>query len=399
VNATFATLGVDRARGLDRRGLGALTLGHLGADFCQGAVPALLPFLVHERGLSYSAASALVLVMTATSSLLQPLFGHVADRRGLPWMAPAALVVAAGGIALAALATAYPALVAGVALSGLGVGAFHPEAARRAHHAGGERRATGMSLFSVGGNAGFALAPAVVTPLVLTGGIPAAALAAAVPLAAAVALAATIPHLLALPAAVVNRGSAGAGEDRWGPFALVAGVAAARSGVYFALQAFLPAFLIAHLAMGAGESNAALTVLLAAGAVGTLVGGRLADTVGPRPVLVGCLAALPPLLAGFLVAGPAAAFVLAALVGFVCVGNFTVTVVLGQELLPQRLGVASGVTLGAAMGVGGLVAAALRPLADRAGLVAVMVVVALLPLPGLALALALSRARLVPAAR
>jgi FSR family fosmidomycin resistance protein-like MFS transporter len=88
VNATIAPVSVRRAPGLDRRGLGALALGHLGADLCQGTIPALLPFLVHQRGLSYSAASALVLVMTATSSLLQPLFGHVADRRGLPSMAP-----------------------------------------------------------------------------------------------------------------------------------------------------------------------------------------------------------------------------------------------------------------------------------------------------------------------
>jgi FSR family fosmidomycin resistance protein-like MFS transporter len=182
------------------------------------------------------------------------------------------------------------------------------------------------------------------------GGISAAALAAAVPLAARLRSRDHRAPARASRRARRRQGARRRGRGPLGPFALVAGIAAARSGVYFALQAFLPAFLIAHLAMSAGASNAALTVLLAAGAVGTLVGGRLADTVGRRPVLVGCLAALPPLLAGFLVAGPAAAFVLAALIGFVCVGNFTVTVVLGQELLPQRLGVASGVTLGAGHG-------------------------------------------------
>jgi MFS transporter, FSR family, fosmidomycin resistance protein len=72
--------------------------------------------------------------------------------------------------------------------------------------------------------------------------------------------------------------------------------------------------------------------------------------------------------------------------------SFAVTVVLGQEYLPHRLGIASGVMLGTAIGVGGVAAVLLGALADAAGLTAVMWTIAVLPIPALLLALSLPRA-------
>ena len=105
-----------------------LATGHLWADFLQGAVPALLPFLIAERGYSYAAAGALVLASSIGSSLIQPLFGVVSDRLGLPWLMPAGLAIGGAGLACVGLTETYPATVAAVAVSGLGVAAFHPEA-------------------------------------------------------------------------------------------------------------------------------------------------------------------------------------------------------------------------------------------------------------------------------
>jgi FSR family fosmidomycin resistance protein-like MFS transporter len=384
-----------RGRGIDRRGLAALAVGHACSDLCQGAVPALLPFLIHQRHYSYAAASALVLAMTISSSIIQPLFGHLADRRSLPALMPAGVLVGGAGIALAGVAASYPLTFATVAVSGLGVGAFHPEAARYANYVSGERRASGMSLFSVGGNAGFALGPLLVTPLVLTLGVPGTLWLIVPPALAALLLATERPRLRRFrpeqPSGPQDRGAASPAADRWGAFARLAGVAAARSGVYFGLQSFVAVYFIHHFGASTGEGNAALTVIVVAGALGTLVGGRLADRLGRRVILVGCMAVLTPLLLAFLVAGTTAGFVLLALIGFFCVGNFSVTVVLGQEYLPGRIGISSGVTLGAAIGAGGLIAAALGVLADHAGLTAVMLAIAALPLPALALALSLPR--------
>lgn len=392
-----ATLSLPEAgTAVDRRGISVLACGHGCVDMAQGAVPALLPFMIHHRGYSYGAASALVLAMTITSSLIQPLFGHLADSRSLPWLLPGGVVVAGVGVALAGLMPTYALTFAAIAFAGIGIGAYHPEAARYANYVSGRRRASGMSFFSVGGNVGFALGPVLVTPVVLALGLHGTQWLVVPFLVISAALLRTLPHLLSFRPETGSRtsgiGAPARGADRWGPFSLVAGVAAFRSGAYFGLQAFIPSYFIVHLHAATGEANAALTVLLAAGAIGTLVGGRLADRIGRRPILVGCMAVLPPLTLLLLVSGAVGGFALLALIGFFTIGNFSVTVVLGQEFLPNRIGIASGVTLGAAIGLGGVTAALLGVLADAAGLTPVLVVIAALPLPALVCALALPQA-------
>lgn len=364
------------------RRLATLATGHAAADMCQGAVPTMLPFLIAQRGLSFAGTTTLVVAMTTASSVLQPAFGWISDRRRSTRTLPLALVCGGVGVALAAVVPGLAAMVAAVALSGLGVAAFHPDAARRARAASGDRIATSMSVFSLGGNAGFALAPLLLTPAMLAFGVPGAALILVPVLIAAALLALDGPEPAPVAAA-----HAAAGPDQWGAFLRLATIAALRSGVYFGLQAFLAAYFIGHLDATEATGNAALTVMLVAGAAGTLSGGRLADRVDRRLVLGGYMLAVPPLLAALLSTDdPVLATVLVALVGFATIGNYSVTVVMGQELLPNRLALASGVTLGFSIGLGGLVAAALGPLADHAGLPTVLWILAALPVPAVALA-------------
>src|ERR1035437_4001629 len=159
---------VDR---LDRRALSWLAAGHVVNDMNQGAVPALLPFLIAERGLTYAAAGGVVLAATLVSSLIQPALGHLSDRRPLPFLIPLAVLAAGCGLALAGVVTGYGATIAAMLLSGAGVAAFHPGSARYANYASGERRATGMSVFSVGGNLGIALGPVAIAFLAGSGGV------------------------------------------------------------------------------------------------------------------------------------------------------------------------------------------------------------------------------------
>src|SRR5919202_3214992 len=156
---------------VDRRAMAALSAGHLFTDLNQGAVAALIPFLVDERGLSLAAAGTLVLAATVSSSVVQPLFGVFSDNRPLPVLMPLGVVLAGIGMSLVGVAPSYPLILLCVVVSGIGVAAFHPEAARFANYVSGARRARGMSFFSVGGNAGFALGPAITTPLVLAFGL------------------------------------------------------------------------------------------------------------------------------------------------------------------------------------------------------------------------------------
>src|SRR5438477_159090 len=155
--------------------MAALSSGHCATDFANGALPALLPFFVEKFDLSYTLAAAAVLASAVSSSVIQPLFGLWSDRRGAIWLLPVGVAVAGLGIAFAADAPSYWLVLLLVVVSGVGVPAYHPEGSKFAAYASGARRASGMSLFSVGGNVGYALGAVVTTPIVvalgLTGGL------------------------------------------------------------------------------------------------------------------------------------------------------------------------------------------------------------------------------------
>ena len=380
----------------DKRGLWSLSLGHVASDVCQGAVPALLPFFALERGYSYAALAALPLAASLGSSIIQPLFGLWSDRLSAGWLMPAGLAVGGIGIAAAGLSSSYWTTAIALVVSGLGVAAFHPEAWRFAALVSGSRRATGMSFFAVGGNAGFALGPILVALFagVLGLGLSGTPLLALVPLAGAVLLFIELPRLdrrrtLATATAATGR----AGEDRWGPFALVTGLAMARTGVALALQAFIPLYLVRELGTSETAGSLAVSLMLVGGAVGTLIGGRLADTVGYRPVLVGAMAVLVPLTLVLPFVGPVALIALLAFVGIAMDGNFSTSITVAQDFLPSRVGFASGVVIGLSIGVGAVITALLGVLADQAGLVAALYAIAALAALSLVFAIAVPAAR------
>jgi FSR family fosmidomycin resistance protein-like MFS transporter len=374
--------------------MATLSAGHLFTDVAQGSVPALLPFLIAKDHLSYAAASALVLAATISSSVIQPVFGHLSDRRSLPWLMPLGPALGGIGIALAGVAPTYGLTFAAIVLSGIGVAAFHPEGSRFANYVSGARRASGMSLFSVGGNIGFALGPVIVTPLMLVFGLSGTLFVLIPTLLMAAVLVIELPRLRGFRSDVVaGRVQSTDQPEQWRPFTILAGVIALRSFVYFGLVTFIPLYYVHVLHAGKAVGNAALSAMLVGGAIGTLIGGPLADRFGRRAVLIGSMALLPPLVVGFLVSGPAAAAVFATAAGAATIATFAVTIVMGQEFLPGRLGVSAGVTIGLSIGLGGVGAPLLGLLADANGLTSVFDVIAVLPLLALVLSLALPRTR------
>ena len=322
---------------LDRRGLAALATGHAAADLCQGSVPALIPFLIAQRHYSYAAAGVLLLCVTVGSSIIQPLFGAVSDRLSLWWLMPTGVLLAAFGIAGAGLTHRFGLTAAAVGVGGLGVAAFHPEGARYANYASGSRRGTGMSLFSRRRQRRLRARPdpaharrARARPLRRRRRRDPAADRRGRAAASRCRSCAPAPRTSRAPAAH----SAG-GTDDWGAFARLTGAVSVRSGVYFGLQSFAPVWFVQHYGTSVGAGNAALSAMLVAGALGTLVGGRLVDRIGRRRVLLGSMGAQLPLLLLFLAAGDGiVAGVVLAAIGFVTVMSFSVTVVMGQEYLP-----------------------------------------------------------------
>ena len=378
--------------------MAALSAGHCATDFANGALPALLPFFVVRFHLSYTLAATVMLASAASSSLIQPLFGAWSDKRGAIWLLPAGVAVAGIGIALAAAAPAYWVVLLLVVISGLGVAAYHPEGSKFAAYAGGRKRASAMSLFSIGGNVGYALGPTVTTPLVLALGLTGGLLLSLPVLGVALALLLVSPYLARF---APEPGAAGRaeGEDRPGALALLLGVIAFRSVAWFGLITFVPLWEVS-LGHSKAEGSHLLSLMLLAGGLGTLAAGPLADRLGRRPVLNVSLLATAPLIFVYVLVGGISGAIALAFVGVCVIGTFGVTMVMSQEYLPSRIGMASGLSIGLSIGLGGIAAVGLGALADSVDLQAAMYAAAAAPLAGLALALLLpstgSRRRLEP---
>lgn len=357
---------------MQRKHLAYLTAGHLFTDLNQGAVPAMLPFLITEHGLSYAAAAGLVFAANAASSIAQPLFGHFSDKLAKPWMMPFGVLLAGLGVALAGIAPSYWLIVAALSISGLGVACFHPEAVRLANAVSGDKKATGVSIFGVGGNGGFALGPILATTFMLIWGLKGTLFLLIPSFIMSVLLYSRkgdFARFIGTKPQKNTNAAASDTQDEWGPFSRLSTVVICRSTIFHGLNTFIPLYWIHVLSQSNTAGSTALTVLFGVGLIGTIIGGRLADRFGYTNIVRLGFTALVPLLLIFVTMHDTRIMLgLLALIGLMLFAPYSPTIVLGQKYLPARMGLASGVTLGLAVSVGGVVVPALGWLADNYGL-------------------------------
>jgi MFS transporter, FSR family, fosmidomycin resistance protein len=345
-----------------------LTLGHLGTDLAQGALPALLPYLATRFDLSYLQVGVLVLCSTVANSIVQPIFGHWSDRRGATWLLPAGPLAAGVGIGLLAIAPSYPAAIACVIVSGIGVAAYHPEATKHAAWIARDRPATAMSLFSIGGNLGVALGPLAAGFAAAHYGLHGAALLV-IPAALVAALMLASLRQLALDGVAGEaRAAAGTAPARVRELVILLWAVAARGYVYTGLVSFIPLLEERVRHQSADHGSRVLTILLGAGAAGTLVFGPLADRVGRQRMLFWSFVLCVPATAVYLADDGVLGLAGLAVAGACLVSSFGVTIVLSQEYLPGRMGMAAGLSIGLSIGLGGIAAICVGALADTFGL-------------------------------
>src|SRR5258705_12871082 len=370
-----------------------LSLGHFVVDLNQGSLPAFLPVLKAAHQLSYASAATIVLAANVASSIVQPLFGYFADQTARRWMLPASILLTGGGFALMGLAPGYGALLALVVLMGLGVAAYHPEAYKTATSVAGERKATALSWFSLGGNVGIALGPPVITALVTVVGLT-GSLGLLVPtLVASMLLLAVLPAFSQSTAPRAAAAAAARGVNMPRAMGLLILVVTIRSWTTLGFTTFVPFYYIDTLGADPRLVGPLLFVFLGAGAAGTVIAGPLADRWGPRVFMQWVLLAALPFGMLFLLVRGVLAFVMLGIFGALLTSSFTVSVVLGQAYLPRNAGMASGLIVGFAIGAGGLGVTALGWVADRYGLPAALWISALTP------SLAVAATRLLPAPR
>lgn len=394
---------------MNKRILALLGTGHAMTDISQGALPMMLAFLQPVFALSQLQVGMVMLAFNLSSSVIQPIFGILSDRFRAAWLIPLGCLLAGVGMALTGFSTNFPVLLLVSLASGLGVAAYHPEGSKYARLASGKRKATGMSIFSVGGNLGFAAGPVLATFFFGLAGLHGSA--------GFLVLNSIMAVLLWLSLARITNTPGGTGVIRTGPIkpsaaqisplapnnkndgagipwyvlpvALLVTVVIMRSFVHFGLVTFLPQYYVHYLQHSEQYAAAITSVFLFAGVFGTLVGGPAADRWGLKNVIVASMASLVPLLYLFVHLEGIWTTVIVALMGFAIISTFAVTVVLGQEMMPGNVGLASGLMLGFGIGMGGVGATLLGWVADRWGLPAVFETMIVFPVIGLLLALLL----------
>ena len=366
------------------RALAILSFGHLITDVNQGALPALLPFFKDALNLSYTTAGVILLFGNMTSSVIQPAFGYVSDRRPLGWLLPISPVVACLGMALTGFISNYWLLLISVMFYGMGVASFHPEAFKTASFFTGEKKATGMSLFSVGGNFGGALGPIFALLLVASFGLKGTAGLLAPGIVMGAVLISNLSWLTAPVQTDFKRKSGGKHarltRKEIVALTLVVTIVALRSWTQLGLVSYIPFYYINYLKGDPLYAGKLITTFLLGGAFGNLVGSPIADRWQYKPFLSVTLILVSPLLFFFYRAEGILSFIIIAAVGMVLLSNFGVTVVMAQAILPQRLGMASGLMAGFAIGTGGAAVTLLGTIADHWSVPIALKVILLLPL-------------------
>src|SRR5215813_8257128 len=365
-------------QGMNKKVLALLGLGHLIVDLNTGALPALLPFLKNTFGLSYTMTSTLVLVANMSSSLIQPCFGYLSDRSARAWLLPVGVIGATCGMATIGLAPNFAGLLFLIFLSGLGVASYHPEAYKTAYLATGEKKATGISLFSVGGNIGYGLGPLVVAVCLAAFGQSGMLLLWLPGLLVGALFLWSLPWLARTQPSQTHTQGAAADTPPYA-MALVLGVVTLGACVHSGMVTYVPLYFTAR-GEGAFAIGKLLSLFLISGAIGTLIAGPLSDRIGHKRFLTLSMGILCPLIVLFLRSSGPTSIAILAVIGMCLSPMFSVTLVIAQTLMRGRLGATAGLMTGLGIGAGGLGVTALGMVADTWGVESTMRVISVLPL-------------------
>ena len=369
--------------------LGAISFCHFLNDLAQSVVPAIYPMLKSGFGLSFGEIGLLGLVWQGTASLLQPIVGHYTDRRPRPYSLAFGMCCTLLGMLTFAFAPNFLTLLGAGALLGLGSAIFHPESSRFARAVSGGAHGLAQSLFQVGGNVGSSAGPLLAAFFILPRGQESLAWIALIALGG-------IAILAALGRWYKNNGHARppAKQSVARPNALPAGKVRSAVAVLIALlfskffyltsiTTYYIFYLMHAFHLPIETAQIYLFVFLAASAVGTFIGGPIGDRIGRKTVIWGSILGVLPFSLALPYVGLAATVALSIIIGLVLSSAFSAIVVYGQELMPGRVGMVSGLFFGIAFGLGGIGAAVLGEVADLTSIEFVYRLCAFLPAIGL----------------
>jgi FSR family fosmidomycin resistance protein-like MFS transporter len=368
----------------------AISVCHGLNDMVQALLPAIYPNLKADFGLTFGQIGLVTLCYQLTASILQPLIGLYADKHPTPMALPGGTLFSLAGLSVLSIAHAYPVILFGAALLGMGSSVFHPESSRVARMAAGPRPGLAQALFQVGGNVGSAVGPLAAALVVVRYGQSSLVFFALVCLLSGAILwnvGRWYKHhgLARLKAGAKTRGDhvvLPKGQAAGGLAILMALIFS--KFVYMAsITSYFTFYLIHQFGVSVRTAQLHLFAFMAAVAAGTILGGPLGDKVGRKQVIwFSILGALP-----FTLLLPHASLFwtlpLTIVIGLILASAFPAIVVFAQELAPGNVGMVAGLCFGLSFGLGGIGAAVLGRVADLKGIAFVYQACAFLPAIGL----------------
>ena len=371
----------------------ALSATHLLNDMIQSLIPAIYPIIKDAYRLDFGQIGLITFTFQLTASLFQPLVGAYTDRRPLPYSMVVGMGFTLMGLIGLAYAGSYPLLLASAACVGLGSSIFHPEATRIARTASGGQHGLAQGIFQVGGQAGGALGPLLAAFIIVPRGQASLAWFSAAAFLAMAVMIWTIGRHAEFKRELDAKKPKGAAPAAAGhalsPLA-VAGAMTVLIVLLFSKNAYSSSFssfytfyLIERFGVSVQTSQVMLFLFLASAAVGALAGGMIGDRVGrTRIIWFSILGALP-----FTLILPYASLfwtgALTIVINLIMSSAFASILIYAIELMPRRVGMIGGLFYGLSFGLGGIAAAILGEVADKAGILTVYHICAFLPAMGL----------------
>jgi FSR family fosmidomycin resistance protein-like MFS transporter len=328
-------------------------LGHFVIDLYSAALGAMQPLLIGPYRMNFTEAGILAGVLSFSSSVLQPAYGYLSDRFHSRLFT--ALAPAVAGVFISSLGWApnYAVLMIMVFLGGAGIASFHPHAASHATAGITQNRGRAMAIFISSGTLGLALGPTVFGAVTGRWGLSGAASVAIPGVVVSMVLLAFLREA-AHQTHAKPRFDWSPLRAVWKPMTILYFLVFIRSIVQISFTQFLPLYLHTERGQSLGKSNISLTLYLASGALGGIVGGNLADRFGGRRVILISMIGSVPFLALFVFTTGAISMIGLALSGLILLFTIPVNVLMGQELAPTQAGTVSALMMGFAWGMAGV---------------------------------------------
>ncbi|RBP08113.1 MFS transporter [Rossellomorea aquimaris] len=369
----------------------AISSGHFINDTLQAVVPAMFPIIEKSLQLSYTQIGWIAFALNMTSSLLQPVFGYYADIRSKPYLLPLGMLSSLIGLVGFALSGHFLWIILSVLFIGFGSAIFHPEGSRVAYMAAGNRRGLAQSIYQVGGNTGQSLAPLITAFIFVPFGQKGALWFSIVAILGVIVLfhvSNWYSEQLRFNEKVNRHSKTNVKKKpihpriKWA-MVLVVFLVFARSWYGAGLSNYYQFYLIDDYGLSIKEAQAYIFVFMFAGVLGTFLGGPLSDRFGKRNIIFFSMLGAAPLTLTLPYLSLSIVYPFIFCIGFILSSSFSVIVVYAQELLPQKIGMVSGLTVGLAFGMGAVGAVIFGGLADLYTIRFVMILCSFLPLLGM----------------